>query len=763
MTGSSSLRKRKGGPSDNGNSSKGSGAATADPQESKIHSEIQCRRLPDPEYKYQIAMYFVTALAFVTRFYSINYPDEVVFDEVHFGKFASYYLERTYFFDLHPPFAKLLIAFVGWLIGYDGRFKFDNIGDSYIENSVPYIALRALSAIQGLLTVPIVFLTLKECNLKVLSCLLASFVVLFDNAHVAETRLILLDATLNITVALSIYCYVKFCKQRRSPFSFSWWLWLSLTGVLLSLVISTKYVGVFTFLMIGGAVLIDLWDILDYKKGHSIEYFLKHFFARIWSLIVVPFVLYLLWFYIHFAVLLKSGPGDPFMSPAFQETLEDSPLARDAKSIYYYDSLTLKHKNTNAFLHSENAYYPLRYEDGRVSSQGQIVSAKSNDEFDSNNYWQILPEKDQNYGANTPVKLGEVFRLYHPGTKSFLLAHDVASPFYPTNEEFTTIPAEEAEGERYEFTLFKTDSYDGKNGRAMKTRGSIFKFLHVKTVVAMWTHNDKLLPEWGSELQEVNGNKKIAEDSNYWFFNTLVGLAEDDPRRVYVPKKVKTLNFFKKWLELQKLMFYHNNKLSSEHPFASSPESWPFSLSGVSFWTKNDDRKQIYFIGNIIGYWIEVAMIALYLGILAADQLTIRRNFHPLSDPARARLYYTIGFFFVGWCTHYFPFFLMARQKFLHHYMPAHLIAAELTGAVFELLFSDNRGPELLTAEEKKERSKKKTTTVKFGYFLAFLVLSCAIVWCFIFFSPLTYGNVGLSAEEVIKRKWLSITLHFAK
>jgi dolichyl-phosphate-mannose-protein mannosyltransferase len=69
---------------------------------------------------YSLALVVCTALAFVTRFWKINHPNEVVFDEVHFGKFASYYLQRTYFFDVHPPFAKLLFAFVGWLIGYDG-------------------------------------------------------------------------------------------------------------------------------------------------------------------------------------------------------------------------------------------------------------------------------------------------------------------------------------------------------------------------------------------------------------------------------------------------------------------------------------------------------------------------------------------------------------------------------------------------------------------------------------------------------------------
>lgn len=38
------------------------------------------------ERDYKVTFVFVTALAFLTRFWGISHPNEVVFDEVHFGK-----------------------------------------------------------------------------------------------------------------------------------------------------------------------------------------------------------------------------------------------------------------------------------------------------------------------------------------------------------------------------------------------------------------------------------------------------------------------------------------------------------------------------------------------------------------------------------------------------------------------------------------------------------------------------------------------------
>lgn len=101
---------------------------------------------------------------------------------MHFGKFASYYIKREYFFDVHPPLAKLLLGFAGWLIGYDGHFEFENIGDDYLSNNVPYIGLRSLPAILGSLTVPIVYAIMRESGYPKLVALLSAALIIFGES-----------------------------------------------------------------------------------------------------------------------------------------------------------------------------------------------------------------------------------------------------------------------------------------------------------------------------------------------------------------------------------------------------------------------------------------------------------------------------------------------------------------------------------------------------------------------------------------------------
>ncbi|GAB7356169.1 hypothetical protein MBLNU459_g6760t1 [Dothideomycetes sp. NU459] len=732
------------------------------------------------EWDYKVALAIITVLAFATRFYLITHPDQVVFDEVHFGKFASYYLQRTYFFDVHPPFGKLLFAFAGWLVGYDGSFMFENIGDSYITNKVPYVAYRAMPASMGALTVSVVFLIMWESGYSLPACVLAAGLVLFDNAHIGQTRLILLDATLVLFMALSVWCYIRFYKIRHAPFGRKWWKWLLLTGVCLSCVISTKYVGAFTFFSIGVPVAIDLWSLLDINRRQgalSLPEFGKHLAARITGLIVVPFLLYLFWFQVHFTILSRSGPGDDFMSPEFQATLSDNLMTQQSVTVNYYDNLSIKHKETKVYLHSHPDRYPLRYDDGRISSQGQQVTGYPHN--DTNNMWQIVPSKPLPVEAGHVVKLGDLVQLRHIVTDSYLLSHDVASPYHPTNQEFTTVTSTEA-SERFNETLFEIRVDGARPGQDFQSMSSHFKLIHYPSKVAMWTHSTPL-PDWAFKQAEINGNKNVQHASNIWYVEEIPNIPAGSERLKKEVKEVKHVPFLKKYFELQRAMFYHNNALTSSHPYASAPIQWPFLLRGVSFWTENDTKQQIYFLGNPLGWWLVSSLLAVFAGIIGADQLSQRRGIDALDQRTRSRLYNSTGFFFLTWAAHYVPFFIMGRQLFLHHYLPAHLASALVTGALVEFIFNiepatfeevaQNNANVTNSTKNKKSHSAGTSRPVReriasqnlLATWAAVAAILAIIIGGFIFYAPLTYGSPGLEVNQVNARKWLNYDLHFAK
>lgn len=53
----------------------------------------------------------ILILGIGTRFYKVEEPDHVCWDETHFGKMGSWYINRTFFFDVHPPLGKVLSLF----------------------------------------------------------------------------------------------------------------------------------------------------------------------------------------------------------------------------------------------------------------------------------------------------------------------------------------------------------------------------------------------------------------------------------------------------------------------------------------------------------------------------------------------------------------------------------------------------------------------------------------------------------------------------
>ncbi len=84
----------------------------------------------------------ISILAIWTRFHKVDQPAWVCWDETHFGKMGSWYINRTFFFDVHPPLGKMLIGGVGYVTGYNGTFAFEKPGDLYHDHN--FLGMRVV-------------------------------------------------------------------------------------------------------------------------------------------------------------------------------------------------------------------------------------------------------------------------------------------------------------------------------------------------------------------------------------------------------------------------------------------------------------------------------------------------------------------------------------------------------------------------------------------------------------------------------------------
>jgi len=167
----------------------------------------------------------IVALGAGLHFWRIGYPSWPVFDEIHFATYsADYALGRT-FEDIHPPLGKMIFASV--LAFYPTT---DLVGAHFLDvvrapdgtiaviphempfGNFPYVALRAVSALFGIaLPVALYFLMRGLGAGRVPSSLAALFIV-FDNAFLVDTRLILVDG---MFIAFGVAALALYFHERK--------------------------------------------------------------------------------------------------------------------------------------------------------------------------------------------------------------------------------------------------------------------------------------------------------------------------------------------------------------------------------------------------------------------------------------------------------------------------------------------------------------------------------------------------------------------
>jgi dolichyl-phosphate-mannose-protein mannosyltransferase len=243
------------------------------------------------------ALIWLVALGATTHLLNLTSPREVVFDEVTMGGYVRAYCctgERV--LDMHPPHAKLLIAAVVRLAGFDGAFTFEKIGLPY--GDTPVFALRLVPALAGILIPPLFLLLLLELGASFPIAALGGLLLALDNALLLETRIIVWDG---ILVAATLGSLVCFLSAQRAPARIGWRILAA--GALAGLAVGSKLTG----LAAPALMMLCLAAGLGVVRAP--------WRARVVQALVIcgaAFAVYAAGWVAHWLLLTQPGPGDAF-------------------------------------------------------------------------------------------------------------------------------------------------------------------------------------------------------------------------------------------------------------------------------------------------------------------------------------------------------------------------------------------------------------------------------------------------------------------
>merc|ERR1711963_1242810 len=690
-------------------------------------------------------------LGLFTRIVRLDTPKHVVFDEMHYGKYASLYLKNTFFFDSNPPLGKMIIALAGYLAGFDGKFSFDKIGQEY-PHDIPLFALRFIPALSGSLLTPTVYLIMTELGLSYYAGGLAAFMVLFDTAILTQSRFVLMESIMMFFGLAALLCTLRFRKVSNSPFSKSWFLWLSLTALFTSSAFCVKYIGIYTCFLCLYLLVQDYWRLLP-RKDLSDRQLLADCAIRASVLIPIPTLLYLGLFSLHFSILTKAGTHDSLMTSQFQASLDGglgSIVRGQPQVIVHGSQITLRHTHgKTCWLHSHEHVYPVRYADGRGSSHQQQVSCYTFK--DVNNWWIIKRPNREDLAVQEPIdriKHGDIIQLVHGLTHRALNSHDVAAPVSPHSQEVScyidyniSMAAE---------NLWRVDIINRETaGEVWHTINSQVRLVHVNTSAAL-RFTGKNYPEWGFMQLEVASDRNIQQADTVWNVEEH-RYTQNDKDKSTIEKEMMThelipegqtqLTFWEKFWELQVKMLITNQENVQNHNFASDPTEWPFLTRGIAYYIAKESNNQVHLMGNIVVWYTGSICLLLYSSLLVFYLLRRRRLIYDIPEVEFASFCNAGEVLLTGFLVHYLPFYFYDRTLFVHHYLPAYIFKIMLSA------FFVSHCASLLSRVLSAKVVKLLCTVVT-------IVWLAAVVYVFHKFSVLSYAHTALSADDVRDLRW---------
>ena len=178
---------------------------------------------------------FVSFCSFLTRIWLIADPDRITFDEVHFGNFTNWYIQKRFHFDIHPPLGKLIMASIARMTGYKGDIEYGaKSGEPYARNEEYFVSQRITCAIFSAFTSPLMFAACRCFGLSTVASLCAGIILTCDISLIVEGKFILSDGLLHFFVMLHVYALGLYLSNPTQNHAM-------LAGATLGAAVSCKY------------------------------------------------------------------------------------------------------------------------------------------------------------------------------------------------------------------------------------------------------------------------------------------------------------------------------------------------------------------------------------------------------------------------------------------------------------------------------------------------------------------------------------------
>jgi len=252
-----------------------------------------------------------------------SHPKEIYFEEKKILNITKSYLRKEYYFDIDPPFGKLLTT---WLYKIIFR-KWIDILDS----------LRILSIIFNSL-IPLVFFAIcDEMRVKLLWNVCFSIMICLDNSFISLGRSANYESLSILLFLVLFYLQTKYSTVSYHKNT----IFLLLSSYILGLLISTKLIYVF---------LVFPHLIIVFKTNKL----RKSIYSILISIGIIISVV-LLVYYIHFMSLTKPGPGCSYHSGSFCKKLSKNRKFNRIRESYKLFLVQIKYMFSNksfTYIHS---------------------------------------------------------------------------------------------------------------------------------------------------------------------------------------------------------------------------------------------------------------------------------------------------------------------------------------------------------------------------------------------------------------------------